>query len=313
MNAYEKLIGDSVVFQAVIRLAQIIAATDVTVLIEGDTGTGKELMAQAIHQSSNRAGAEFITINCAALPDALAESKLFGHRKGAFTGAIENHSGYARQAEGGTLFLDEISELSLAIQAKLLRFIEYGECQTLGDTKTQHIDVRIITASNKDLSSLVAQGKFRKDLYYRLKIVPVELPSLQERHQDIGALTRHFIYQLAQQHGLEQPELDASAMQCLHNYSWPGNVRELRNLCERLVLLLPGKAITKRNLPVDIHRPEAEQTQFKLPRQGLNLESLETDLIRQALGNSKGNKSKAARLLGVTRDAFLYRLKKYSI
>ena len=313
MNAYENLIGDSAEFQSVIRSAQIIAATDVTVLIEGETGTGKELMAQAIHQSSNRADKTFITINCAALPDSLAESELFGHKKGAFTGAVENHLGYAKQAEGGTLFLDEISELSLSIQAKLLRFIEYGECQSLGDSKTQRLDVRIVAASNKNLNSLVEQGEFREDLYYRLKVVPVELPSLQARHKDISILVKHFITQFSQKYNLDRPKFDASAMKCLQAYSWPGNVRELRNLCERLIVLLPGQILTEHNLPLTLQKPQIEVAAFKLPMQGLNLESLETDLIRQALGNSNGNKSKAARLLGVSRDAFLYRLKKYSI
>lgn len=313
MNACKNLIGDSAEFQSVIRSAKIIAATDVTVLIEGETGTGKELMAQVIHQYSQRVDKTFITINCAALPDSLAESELFGHRKGAFTGAIDNHPGYAKQAEGGTLFLDEISELSLSTQAKLLRFIEYGECQSLGDSKTQRLDVRIVAASNKDLSALVEQGEFRADLYYRLKVVPVELPSLKVRHKDISILAKHFVTQFSQQHDLDRPKFDASAMKCLQAYSWPGNVRELRNLCERLVVLLPGQILTEQNLPLAIHKPQNQVNAFKLPAQGLNLESLETDLIRQALGNSKGNKSKAARLLGVSRDAFLYRLKKYSI
>lgn len=313
MSAYKKLIGDSAEFQAVIRSAQIIAATDVTVLIEGETGTGKELMAQAIHQSSHRADKTFITINCAALPDSLAESELFGHKKGAFTGAVDNQPGYARQANDGTLFLDEISELSLPIQAKLLRFIEYGECQSLGDSKTERLDVRILAASNKDLSSLVEQGKFRADLYYRLKVVPLELPTLQSRRSDIVILTKHFLSQFSQQHRLTRPKFDASAMKLLQAYSWPGNVRELRNMCERLVVLLPGQTITQHNLPLNIHPTHTKEPAFKLPVQGLNLESLETDLIRQALGSSQGNKSKAARLLGVSRDAFLYRLKKYSI
>jgi two-component system, NtrC family, response regulator HydG len=313
MNAYKNLIGNSPELQAVIRSAQVIAATDVTVIIEGETGTGKELMAQAIHQSSQRSDKTFITINCAALPDALAESEIFGHKKGAFTGAIDHHPGYAKQADGGTLFLDEVSELSLSIQAKLLRFIEYGECQSLGDSTIQRLNVRIIAASNKDLNSLVEQGKFRADLYYRLKVVPIELPSLQTRQKDIAVLVKHFVSCFAQQHKLSPPKLDTSAMKCLLDYNWPGNVRELKNMCERLVVLLPGQCISQNNLPLNVQKPQMEETTFKLPMQGLNLESLEVDLIHQALGNSKGNKSKAARLLGVSRDAFLYRLKKYSI
>lgn len=313
MNAYGKLIGESAEFQAVIRSAQIIAATDVTVLIEGETGTGKELMAQAIHQSSQRVSKTFITINCAALPESLAESEIFGHKKGAFTGAIDHHPGYARQADGGTLFLDEVSELSLPVQAKLLRFIEYGECQPLGESKPQKLNVRILAASNKNLHSMVEQGKFRADLLYRLKVVPVELPSLKDRHNDVAVLLKHFVTDFSQQHKLDKPSFDASAMKCLKSYDWPGNVRELRNMCERLVVLLPGQKITEHNLPISINATSVDAGAFKLPEQGLNLEFLEMDLIRQALGSSKGNKSKAARLLGVSRDAFLYRLKKYSI
>ncbi|MDH5736476.1 MAG: sigma-54 factor interaction domain-containing protein, partial [Gammaproteobacteria bacterium] len=176
MNAFEQLIGESPEFLSVLRSAEIVAATDVTVLIEGDTGTGKELLAQAIHDSSNRSSKPFVTINCAALPEALVESELFGHKKGAFTGAVSDQAGYIKQAEGGTLFLDEIGELSLAVQAKLLRFIEYGECQCVGDSRTQKIDVRLVAATNRDISEQVSKGLFREDLYYRLKIVPLELP-----------------------------------------------------------------------------------------------------------------------------------------
>ena len=314
MKAFEKLIGESPEFQSVMRSADIVAATDVTVLIEGDTGTGKELLAQAIHDSSNRLDKPFITINCAALPESLVESELFGHKKGAFTGAVNDQAGYIKQAEGGTLFLDEIGELSLAVQAKLLRFIEYGECQCVGDSRLQKVDVRLLAATNRNIAEQVNKGLFREDLYYRLKIVPLELPALKSRSKDILLIAQHFTSLLAEQHNLAKPKFTGSALKQLQSYSWPGNVRELRNLCERLVVLLPGQEITEHNLPVDIVSNEDTNLDgFKLPLHGLNLEVLETDLLKQALGLSRGNKSSAARLLGISRDAFLYRLKKYSI
>ncbi len=317
MSAFNNLIGQSAELLNVIRSAQIVAATDVTVLVEGDTGTGKELLARALHESSLRADQAFITINCAALPEALVESELFGHRKGAFTGAISDQSGYIHEAEGGTLFLDEIGELPLSVQAKLLRFIENGECQSVGDSHTRTVNVRLIAATNRNLQHQVEQGSFRADLYYRLKIVPLELPALQQRGKDITLLINHYLTCLAEQHGLARPKLSRAALHRLQNYSWPGNVRELRNLCVRLVVLLPGQVIEDTNLPL-LSEPDSvgstsDARAFKLPRQGLCLESLETDLIRQALGQTGGNKSHAARLLGISRDAFLYRLKKYSI
>jgi transcriptional regulator with PAS, ATPase and Fis domain len=313
MQVFEQIIGESAEIQSVLRSAEIVAATDVTVLIEGDTGTGKELLAQAIHQASGRADKPFITINCAALPEALVESELFGHRKGAFTGAVDNQIGYIKQAEGGTLFLDEISELSLSVQAKLLRFIEYGECQRVGESRPQNVDVRLIAASNQNLQQLAEQGEFRRDLYYRLKIVPLELPSLRQRDGDIKRLAAYFLGRLADQHGLSAPRLDASALNRLQQYGWPGNIRELRNMCERLVVLLPGQTISASNLPLDVQVTQTTGDVFSLPSDGVKLEHLEHDLLRQALQRTAGNKSRAARLLGISRDAFLYRLKKHRI
>ena len=313
MSHFAPLIGQSAVLQQVVNTAGIIANTDVTVLIEGDTGTGKELLAKALHKSSPRHQRNFIAVNCAALPEALAESQLFGHKKGAFTGADKDQSGFVQQAEDGTLFLDEVGELSLSIQAKLLRFIEYGECQCLGDSQPTKSNVRIIAATNRDLLSQVASGEFREDLFYRLKVVPLELPSLAQRVGDVPVLVKHFVKILAQQHGISVPSVSKAAIKQMQQYAWPGNVRELRNLCESLVVLLQGKNIEASNLPSHISSKAIESSGFKLPVSGIKMDELEVDLLNQALQASAGNKSHAARMLGITRDVFLYRLKKYAI
>ena len=313
MSHFAQLIGQSAVLQQVVNTAGIIANTDVTVLIEGNTGTGKELLAQALHKSSPRHQSDFVAVNCAALPEALAESQLFGHKKGAFTGADADQSGFVQQAENGTLFLDEIGELSLAIQAKLLRFIEYGECQRLGDSQPTKSNVRIIAATNRDLQSQVTKGEFREDLYYRLKVVPLELPSLEQRVDDVPVLVKHFVKDLAKQYGISVPSVSKAAIKQLQQYRWPGNVRELRNLCESLVVLLQGKNIEASNLPAHINSNSTETSGFKLPVSGIKMDELEVDLMNQALQATAGNKSRAARMLGISRDVFLYRLKKYAI
>lgn len=308
--------GESPAILSLLRSARIAAKTDVTLLLLGESGTGKELLAKAIHHESLRHNKPFITINCAALPEALAESELFGHRKGAFTGAHENALGRIKSAEGGTLFLDEIGELPLAVQAKLLRFLESGECHALGESKAVTVNTRIVTATNRDLQQEVKDGHFRKDLFYRLNIVPLQLPPLRERHGDIEKLITRFTAQLAQQHGLDAPRYNVSAMEQLQRYDWPGNVRELRNLCERMLILLSGQTIKADNLPLDIKPPTQVVTSnggFFLPEGGIILEDLEADLIHQALDKSHGNQSKAARLLGLTRSALLYRMKKHLI
>jgi len=313
MSHFAQLIGQSAALNQVVNTAGIIANTDVTVLIEGDTGTGKELLAQALHKSSPRHQRNFVAVNCAALPEALAESQLFGHKKGAFTGADTDQLGFVQQAESGTLFLDEIGELSLAIQAKLLRFIEYGECQRLGDSQPTKSNVRIIAATNRNLLSQVANGEFREDLFYRLKVVPLELPSLKQRVDDVPVLVKHFVKSLAQQHSISVPSVSKAAIKQMQQYSWPGNVRELRNLCESLVVLLQGKNIEASNLPPHISSSVVEKSGFRLPVGGIKMDELEVDLLNQALQASSGNKSHAARMLGITRDVFLYRLKKYAI
>lgn len=313
MNHFSQLIGQSVELQQVLNTASIISGTDVTVLIEGDTGTGKELVAKALHAASSRHNQSYIAVNCAALPEALAESQLFGHKKGAFTGADSDHAGFVQQAEGGTLFLDEIGELPLSVQAKLLRFIEYGECQSLGNGRPFKSNVRIVAATNRDLQNQVSAGEFRDDLYYRLKVVPLCLPSLQQRSEDIPVLTKHFFTSLAELHGLPVPNVSNAALKKLKHYHWPGNVRELRNLCESLLVLLQGNAIDESNLPQHIISHASKKPSFKLPASGIKMDELEVDLLNQALQATDGNKSRAARMLGITRDVFLYRLKKYQI
>ncbi|GAB4365023.1 MAG: hypothetical protein Kow0060_22280 [Methylohalobius crimeensis] len=314
MEKFKSLVGQAPNFEALLRSAKMVAATDVTVLITGETGTGKEELAHAIQQSSPRADKPFITINCAALPESLAESELFGHRKGAFTGAMGNHLGKLQASDGGTLFLDEIDSMPFNLQAKLLRFLETGECQPVGATGTERVDVRIIAATNADLERKIAAGEFRKDLYYRLNVVPLETPSLRERKEDIPLLAEHFIRQSTLEHGLEPPRLSKAAQQIIMNYEWPGNVRELRNVCERLSILLAGQTIEPTNLPAEItlNQPRPK-TGITLPASGLSLEEVEIELIRQALVRTNGNRSRSARLLGISRDTLLYRMQKYSI
>lgn len=316
MNAFEpSLQGKSPELQAVIQAAQIVAATDVTVLIHGESGTGKELLAQALHASSRRSHKPFITINCAALPEALAESELFGHKRGAYTGAVSDCQGRVQAANGGTLLLDEIGELPLAIQAKLLRLLENGECQAVGETHPAKSDVRIIAATNRDLYAEVKAGRFREDLYYRLAVVPLELPPLRERHGDIPLLLTFLSQQAASRHGLQVPRFSPAAIALLQRHPWPGNVREMRNLCERLTILLPGKTIEPENLPPELRNPLAGisgNARASLLG-GIGLEDMEVEMIRQALGKTQGNRSRAARLIGISRDKLLYRMKKYAI
>ncbi len=309
------MLGESAEFENLKRTAKIMAATDVTVLIQGESGTGKELMAKFIHAKSKRQSAPLVTINCAALPEALAESELFGHCKGAFTDAISDQQGRIQSAHNGTLFLDEVGELPLSIQAKLLRFLENGECQTIGQTKTEKVNVRVIAATNRDLFKEVENGNFREDLFYRLNVVPLALPGLRERRSDITLLINHLSAQLAAKHCLDVPRYSMKAIEHCQRYAWPGNIRELKNFCERMVILLGGKTISVENLPLEIRAEQKKQISnpFTLPEGGVILEQIEAQLINQAMDKSHGNQSKAARLLGLTRSALLYRMKKHAI
>jgi two-component system response regulator HydG len=311
---FERLIGQSPNFEALLRSARMIAATDVTVLVIGETGTGKEVLAHALKEHSPRANKPFITLNCAALPEALAESELFGHRKGAFTGAVSGQIGRLQAADGGTVFLDEVDSLPMALQAKFLRFLETGELQPVGETHTINVNVRIIAATNANLQEKISRGEFRKDLFYRLNVVPIEIPPLRERIGDIQLLLQHFMTQFAEEHKLPEATFSKAAINRLAAYSWPGNVRELRNVCERLSILLAGRTIDEGNLPLEIvNRAPSQKPVFDLPELGIDLEKVEMDLIRQALLRTNGNRSRSARLLGISRDTLLYRMQKYGI
>ncbi len=314
MPMFDKLIGQSPNFESLLRSARMVAATDVTVLIIGETGTGKEVLAMALQQHSPRVDRPFITINCAALPEALAESELFGHKKGSFTGAIGNQLGRLQAANGGTVFLDEVDSLPIPLQAKLLRFLETGEIQPVGGTSVQHVNVRIIAATNANLQDRISRGEFRRDLYYRLNVVPLEIPPLRERIGDVQVLLQHFISQFTRDHGLPKVSVSKPALSKLMAYPWPGNVRELRNVCERLCILLAGRTIEENSLPPEIvSRSPPSSPEIELPERGINLEQVEIDLIRQALERTSGNRSRSAKLLGISRDTLLYRMQKYGI
>ena len=315
MDHFSAIIGQSPALDSLIRSAKIAASTDVTILIKGETGTGKEVLANAIQKSSSRADKKFITLNCAALPEGLIESELFGHKKGAFTGATGNSQGLLHAAHGGTLFLDEINSLPLSIQGKLLRFLDSGECLAVGDTSTYKVDVRVIAATNSDLHEQIKAGDFRQDLYFRLNVVPLELPPLARRAEDIEHLVKHFLEFFSTTHGIAAPQFSKPTLKVLKAYKWPGNIRELRNLCERLSILLAGRVIEPDNLPSEFrgidNTTTTKSSGFILPETGLQLDSLEADLIGQALSRTKGNRSQSARLLGLSRDTLLYRMQKY--
>ncbi len=313
MDNFASIIGQSPALESLIRSAKIVAATNVTVLLKGDTGTGKEVFAHAIKNASPRATKKFLTLNCAALPESLIESELFGHKKGSFTGASHNTQGLLQAADGGTLFLDEINSLPLSIQAKLLRFLDVGECLAVGDVRPYKVDVRVIAATNANLMTLIEQGSFRQDLYFRLNVVPFELPKLADRIGDIELLTAHFFSLFEKNHGIKAPKFSKASLKILKQYKWTGNIRELRNLCERLSILFAEQIIEPEHLPQEFQNEtsDIESNDFTLPSTGIKLDSLEADLINQALERTQGNRSKSAKLLGITRDTLIYRMQKH--
>lgn len=315
-SLFSQIWTQSPVFEAVLRSVQIVAATEATALILGESGTGKELIARALHEGSGRRTRPYVAVNCATFSESLAESQLFGHKRGAFTGAQTDYDGLIRSADGGTLFLDEIAELSLPVQAKLLRFLETGEVLGLGESQSRPVDVRLVAATHRDLAQMVEQGRFRADLFYRLQVVPIELPPLRARQGDIDWLLARFMNEFSDRYTLHLPRLTSKARGVIRRHPWPGNVRELRNLAERLVILHAGKSVDVENLPHELRAAETTDVtirRFDLPENGVDLEAVESDLLRQALARTGGNKSRAARLLNLSRDTFLYRLKKFSI
>jgi Nif-specific regulatory protein len=309
---FTNIIGSSSSMKAVYQLITQVATTNTTVLIRGESGTGKELVAHAVHYSSERASKPFVKVNCAALPESLIESELFGYEKGAFTGANARKKGRFELAEGGTLFLDEIGDLSFSTQVKLLRVLQEREFERVGGVETLKTNVRIITATNKDLEKAIEKGLFREDLYYRLNVFTIYLPPLRERRTDILLLGDHFLEKYAREHSKSIKRISTPAIDMLMCYHWPGNVRELENAIERAVLICDGGVIHAHHLPPTLQTAEASNTE---PRLDLiaTVENYEKDLILDALKSSRGNQAKAAILLGSTERIINYKVKKYQI
>jgi transcriptional regulator with GAF, ATPase, and Fis domain len=305
----------------VIQFIEKIADTDSTVLITGESGTGKELVAKNIHSHSSRAKKPFVPLNCAAIPKEILESELFGHEKGAFTGAISTRIGRFELANNGTLFLDEIGELAPALQVKLLRVLQEREFERVGGIKTLSVDVRIIAATNRNLEKAVEEGMFREDLYYRLNVIPLRLPPLRNMREDIPLMVEYFITHMSRRKGKAAPAISDEAMQCLSRYKWPGNVRELENLVERMLILKEGEVVSPADLPerlVDKQQVQRVANAVQvLSRDGIDLnmmlDEIENNMIVQALELSKGIKSKAASLLGLNRTTLIEKMKKKAI
>ena len=307
---FEQIVGRSAALRRVLRQVEVVAPTDSGVLIQGETGTGKELIAQAVHNRSGRRDRPFIKVNCAAIPSGLLESELFGHEKGAFTGAIARKPGRFELADKGTLFLDEVGDIPLDLQAKLLRVLQEREFERLGSTRTQQVDVRLIAATHRDLKQMVAEGIFRSDLYYRLHVFPLPLPPLRDRSEDIPTIVRHFVDKYSQRMNRHIETISPRTMEALKDYAWPGNVRELQNFIERAVILSPGTSL---RAPLD------ELTQVTVqssPTHLSTLEEMEREHVLRALKESNwvtGGPKGAAAKLGMKRTTLAYRIRKLGI
>lgn len=312
---FENLLGRSPAWLQLLDMASRAARAHSTVLLRGETGTGKDLLARAIHRNSPRKDRPFVAINCGAIPRELIESELFGHVRGAFTGAVANRKGQAEMAEGGTLFLDEIGELPLELQVKLLRLVQQGEVAKLGASGATRVDVRIIAATNRNLQAMVEDGAFREDLYYRLSVIPLDLPPLRERPEDIPELVEHFFVQSREKNGRPNLVLPPCLLPHFTSYRWPGNVRELENVVERLVVLSPGDQINLEDLPDFLRRSRStvEELRLDLPPQGISLETVEKELILRALEKFNWNQSQAARYLDLSRKTLIYRMDKFKL
>ncbi len=312
---FENIIGISDSMKEIFDLVAKVADTDSTILILGESGTGKELIANAIHQQSRRHDRPLVTVNCAAIPEDLLESELFGHVKGAFTGAIASRSGRFEMADGGTVFLDEIGDMSLKLQVKLLRVLQERRFEPVGSGRSVEVDVRIIAATNKNLEDAVRDKVFREDLYYRLNVIPIKISPLRERQADIPPLVQYFLEKYSEENGKPPPQLDPSAMQALAEYPWPGNVRELENVIERLVILKPDQVITAQDLPEKLYSPTGNiMTSIQIPDHGISFKNVvsdfENELILKALEKTAWNKNKAATLLKINRTTLVEKIKK---
>ncbi|HEY6308127.1 MAG TPA: sigma-54 dependent transcriptional regulator [Candidatus Angelobacter sp.] len=316
---FHNIVAHSTKMQEVLALVERVAATNSTVLIGGESGVGKDLVARAIHQNSRRASGPFIKINSTAVPDTLFESELFGFEKGAFTGAMTAKPGKFELADKGTLFLDEIGDVPIPIQVKLLRVLQEREFERLGGTRTIKVDVRLIAATNRDLRAALEEGTFREDLYYRLNVVPIDIPPLRDHKEDIPDLVNHFFARFARENGKEIQQITPAALKVLTEYHWPGNVRQLENIMERAVALSSGPVLDAGDIHLDARplpgAPGAAGPPSGVPflPDGMTLEQWEDELIREAMRRASGNKSEAARLLGLSRNALRYRLSKLGV
>lgn len=312
---FENIVAQSRKMRGVIEIAAQVARRDSTVLLSGESGTGKELLAKAIHQSSLRADKPVITVNCGALPETLAESELFGHRKGSFTGAIADRAGKFEAANEGTIFLDEVGELTPPLQVKLLRVIQEREVDKIGNPQPIKVNVRIIAASNRNLKNLAEDGQFREDLYYRLSVVTIELPPLRERRDDIPLLVQHFLKQFAERYSIHGLSVSDDALEKLVRYNWPGNVRELQNVIERVSVLAKDSEITVEQLPSEIRSADSRiaNINLKLPEEGIDLEEIEKEILLQALERHNWNQTQAAKHLNISRKTLIYRMEKFAL
>lgn len=310
---FESITGHSKALLTVLDSAIRAARSEATVLIHGETGTGKELLARAIHFNSPRKDKPFAVINCGAIPKDLLESELFGHTKGSFTGAVADKKGRIEAADGGTVFLDEVGEMPLELQVKLLRALQQREVEKIGAQEPIKVDLRVIAATHRNLEAMVEDGDFREDLFYRLAVIPLRLPPLRERNEDIPELATQFFLRSKARAGRPNLVLPQALLPYLQAYRWPGNVRELENVIERLVVMCPGEAITFDQLPESLRRekPALDALQLELPAEGISLEAVERELIERALRRFEGNQTRAARYLDISRKTLIYRMEKF--
>jgi DNA-binding NtrC family response regulator len=306
--SFDTIIGNSVPIQEAVTLARKVAATDATVLLLGETGTGKEVFAQSIHNNGNRNGKPFVAVNCSAFTKELLESELFGHKAGAFTGAIKDKKGLFEEANGGTIFLDEIGEMPAELQAKLLRVLESGEFIKVGDTKTLKVNVRIIAATNRDLQKEIEAGRFRSDLFYRLSVFQITLPPLRERIKDIPVLANHFTSVFAAKTNKSVPGLQKEYLEALQHYNWPGNIRELKNIIERSVILNDESQLSAKNLPVELQTETDNHF-----TSAFDLAAVEKQHIKKVLVYTKGNKTETARLLNIGLTTLYRKIEEYHL